>query len=104
MPDQGISVTPETLRASAAAADTISQDLEKPIATAKRDIEAAGTALKAWHVGPDMERVGHDWGMALDELRKRIGGGAESSAARLRHTADGHQDNEDVTARSFRGR
>ncbi|GCD45909.1 hypothetical protein [Streptomyces paromomycinus] len=104
MPNEGISVTPETLRASAAAADSISHDLEQPIATAKRDIEAAGTALKTWHVGPDMERVGHDWGMALDELRKRIGGDAESSATRLRRTADGHQYNEDVTAQSFRGR
>ncbi|OKI04742.1 hypothetical protein A6A06_08380 [Streptomyces sp. CB02923] len=104
MPDNGISVTPETLRTSAAAADAIGHDLEKPIATAKADIEAAGAALKAWNVGPDMERVGHDWGMALDELRKRIGGDSESSAERLRRTADGHRYNEDVTAQSFRGR
>lgn len=100
-----ISVTPEELRAAASAADAISQDLQSPIATAKRDIEAAGTAMKSWHIGPDMERVAHDWGMALDELSKRIGGGGPKSAAsRLRRTADGHEYNEDVTAQSFQVR
>ncbi|MFJ9618881.1 hypothetical protein [Streptomyces noursei] len=100
-----ISVAPEELRAAAGAADAISQDLHGPIATAKRDIEAAGTALKTWHIGPDMERVAHDWGMALDELSKRIGGGdPKSAASRLRRTADGHEYNEDLTAQSFRAR
>ncbi|MFG2224799.1 hypothetical protein [Streptomyces sp. NPDC048644] len=99
-----MSVTPEELRAAAGAADAVSGDLQAPIAVAKRDIEAAGTALKSWHIGPDMERVAHDWGMALDELSKRIGGDPESAASRLRRTADGHQFNEDVTAQSFQGR
>lgn len=100
-----ISVTPDELRAAADAADAISQDLQAPVATAKRDIEAAGTALKSWHIGPDMERVAHDWGMALDELCRRIGGGnPKSAASRLRRTADGHEFNEDVTAQSFQVR
>ncbi|MEV7381990.1 hypothetical protein [Streptomyces lydicus] len=90
---------------AAGAADTISHDLQAPIATAKRDIEAAGTAMKPWSIGPDMERVAHDWGMALDELCQRIGGGnPDSAASRLRRTADGHQFNEDVTAQSFQVR
>ncbi|MFK0290884.1 hypothetical protein ACIQU6_10460 [Streptomyces sp. NPDC090442] len=105
MSNGSISVTPEELRAAAGAADAISQDLQKPVAMAKRDIEAAGTALKTWPIGPDMERVAHDWGMALDELSKRIGGGAPKSAAsRLRRTADGHEYNEDFTAQTFRVR
>lgn len=105
MSNGSISVKPEELRRAAGAADAISHDLQAPIATAKRDIEAAGTAMKTWHIGPDMERVAHDWGMALDELRQRIGGGnPDSAASRLRHTADGHQFNEDVTAQSFQVR
>ncbi|MFD3424083.1 hypothetical protein [Streptomyces decoyicus] len=105
MSNGSISVTPEDLRRAAAAADAISHDLQDPIATAKRDIEAAGTAMKTWYIGPDMERVAHDWGMALDELRQRIGGGnPDSAASRLRRTADGHQFNEDATAQSFQVR
>lgn len=105
MSDGSISVLPEELRAAADAADAISQDLQAPIATANRDIEAAGTALKSWPIGPDMERVAHDWGMALDELCQRIGGGnPKSAASRLRRTADGHEFNEDVTAQSFQVR
>ncbi|MEU9122398.1 hypothetical protein AB0C96_21485 [Streptomyces sp. NPDC048506] len=51
------------------------------------------------------QRVAHDWGMALDELSKRIGGGdPESAASRLRRTADGHEFNEDVTAQLFQVR
>ncbi|GAA2673947.1 hypothetical protein [Streptomyces lunalinharesii] len=105
MPNAAISVTPEELRAAASAADAISQDLQQPVATARRDIEAAGTALKSWPIGPDMERVAHDWGMALDELSKRIGGGdPKSAASRLRRTADGHEYNEELTAQSFQAR
>lgn len=105
MTNGGISVTPEELRAAAGAADAVSQDLQAPIAAAKRDIEAAGTAMKTWHIGPEMERVAHDWGTALDKLSKRIGGGdPDSAASRLRRTADGHQFNEDLTAQSFQVR
>lgn len=104
MPNGSISVTPEELRASANAADAISEDLHAPLVAAKRDVEAAGTTLRAWPIGPDLERVGHDWGMALDELRRRIGGAPESAAMRLRRTADGHQFNEDLTAHSFQER
>jgi hypothetical protein len=103
MSNGSMSVIPEELRSAADAADAISRDLQAPIATAKRDVEVAGTALKSWHIGPDMERVAHDWGMALDELCQRIGGGdPESAASRLRRTADGHEFNEDLTAQSFR--
>ncbi|MFE7660368.1 hypothetical protein [Streptomyces celluloflavus] len=105
MSNGNISVSPEELRAAAGAADAISQDLQAPIATAKRDIEAAGTALKSWHIGPDMERVSRDWGTALDELSKRIGGGdPKSAASRLRRTADGHEFNEEATVQSFQVR
>ncbi|GAU70941.1 hypothetical protein SSP35_24_00460 [Streptomyces sp. NBRC 110611] len=105
MPNGAISVSPEELRAAAGAADAISQDLQEAIATARRDIEAAGTAMKSWLIGPDMERVANDWGTALDELSKQIGGAdPESAASRLRRTADGHEYNEDLTAQSFRVR
>ncbi len=105
MTNDGISVSPEELRAAAGAADAVSQDLQMPIATAKRDIEAAGAAMKSWHIGPDMQRVAHDWGTALDKLSKRIGGGdPDSAASRLRRTADGHEFNEDITAQSFQVR
>ncbi|MFF8374411.1 hypothetical protein ACF05W_37230 [Streptomyces lydicus] len=105
MSNGSILVAPEELRQAAGAADAVSQDLQAPIATAKRDIEAAGTAMKTWYIGPDMERVAHDWGMALDELCRRIGGSnPDSAASRLRRTADGHQFNEDVTAQSFQVR
>lgn len=105
MSNGSISVRPEELRRAASAADAISHDLQSPVATAKRDIEAAGTAMKTWNIGPDMERVAHDWGMALDELRQRIGGDTpDSAASRLRRTADCHQFNEDATAQSFQVR
>ncbi|WP_411143283.1 hypothetical protein [Streptomyces sp. x-80] len=105
MSNNSISVSPEELRAAAGAADAISHDLQAPVATARRDIEASGTALKSWRIGPDMERVAHDWGTALDELSKRIGGGdSKSAASRLRRTADGHEYNEGVTAQSFQVR
>ncbi len=97
MPNGAISVTPGELGAAARAADAIHQDLQQPIAAARRDIEAAGTALKSWHIGPDMERAAHDWGMALDELSKRIGGGGPKNATSgLRRTADGHEYSESL--------
>ncbi|MCK7623286.1 hypothetical protein MUU72_09285 [Streptomyces sp. RS10V-4] len=102
MPNGSIAVSPEELRAAAGAADAISEDLRGPIAAARRDIDAAGAALKSWPIGPDMQRVAHDWGTALDELSKRIGGGdPQSAASRLRRTADGHAYNEQLTAQSF---
>ncbi len=97
-----INVEPSELRASAGAADAIGDSLRAPVEKAERDARSASVSMSKWSVAAELDRVANDWGTALHDLRKSIGGeGGDSEAERLRRTADGHQFNEELTARSF---
>lgn len=104
MPKSGsMHVDPSELRASAGAADAIGDDLRPPVARAEGDARSAASAMSAWSIAGELERVANDWGGALHDLRRSIGGeGGDSEAERLRRTAEGHAFNEEMTARSFR--
>jgi hypothetical protein len=98
-----INVDPSELRASAGAADGVGNDLREPVEKAERDARSAATAMSDWSIADELERVANDWGEALHNLRRGIGGeGGDSEAERLRRTADGHEYNEDLTAQSFK--
>ncbi|MGW0548994.1 hypothetical protein [Streptomyces altiplanensis] len=97
-----INVEPSELRASAGAADAIGDGLRAPVEKAERDARSASVSMNKWSLAAELDRVANDWGTALHDLRKSIGGeGGDSEAERLRRTADGHQFNEDLTAQSF---
>ncbi|MDG4861750.1 hypothetical protein P8605_26785 [Streptomyces sp. T-3] len=99
-----LNVEPSELRASAGAADEVGNTLRQPIDKATADASAAATSMNKWSIAAQLDRVSTDWGSALNELRKSVGGeGGDSEAERLRRTADGHEFNEDLTARSFAG-
>ncbi|MDI3407942.1 hypothetical protein [Streptomyces cavernicola] len=98
-----LNVEPSELRASAGAADGIGDDLQKPIDKAVNDARSAAVTMNKWSITAELDRVANDWGTALHDLRKSVGGeGGDSEAERLRRTADGHEFNEDLTAQSFR--
>ncbi|MGW7054983.1 hypothetical protein [Streptomyces sp. NPDC054887] len=103
MPGSGsINVEPSELRASAGAADAVGNGLRAPVQKAETDARSASVSMNKWSIAAELERVANDWGTALHDLRKSIGGeGGDSEAERLRRTADGHEFNEDLTARSF---
>ncbi|MFI5757336.1 hypothetical protein [Streptomyces sp. NPDC051569] len=90
---------PAELRASAHAEEGIAQAMKGPSDKAVTESGAAAGALEGWSVGPSLRTLADSWKPALNGLRERMRTGADN----LRTSADGHEWNEQATAKDFEG-
>ncbi|MEU3494646.1 hypothetical protein [Kitasatospora cineracea] len=94
-----ISVDPAELRASAAAARSIGEELQQPATTAVAASRSTGSELAGWSIGGQLQRLAEGWDPTLDRLAERL----TTTASALEATAQGHEWNDDRIAGTWRG-
>ncbi|WP_431043356.1 hypothetical protein ACQUSR_16660 [Streptomyces sp. P1-3] len=92
-----LKVTPAVLRAAAAAADTISNDLTSKIKTAVDDSVTVTESLSGWAVTKQLDTTTESWRLGLKTIRERL----EATATALRGTISDHEWNEKEIALKF---
>ncbi|WP_306323365.1 MULTISPECIES: type VII secretion target [unclassified Streptomyces] len=90
-------VDPAELRASAAVADALAEDLAGPAGKAVKEAATAGSSLAGWSFGAALSDVSSSWKPALDGLHARM----KAGAANLRSSAQGHEWNDQRTSKDF---
>ncbi|WAL75378.1 type VII secretion target [Kitasatospora sp. YST-16] len=96
--NERISVDPAELRASAAAARNIGEELRQPAATATGASRSTGGELAGWSVGAGLQSLADGWAPTLDKLTERLA----STAAALEASAQGHEWNDGRIADAWR--
>ncbi|MFJ1796577.1 hypothetical protein [Kitasatospora griseola] len=89
---------PAELRASAAAARTIGEELQPPSTTATASSRTAAGELTGWSIGPELQNLADGWDPTLGKLRERL----TTTAAALEGSAQGHEWTDDQIADTWR--
>ncbi len=93
-----ISVDPAELRASAAAARSIGDELQQPATTAAGASRSTGGELAGWSVGAELQSLADGWAPTLGKLTERLA----TTASALEASAQGHEWNDDQIAGTWR--
>ncbi|MFC8719418.1 hypothetical protein [Kitasatospora sp. NPDC057198] len=89
-----ISVDPAELRASAAAARSIGEELRQPAAAATDSSRSTAGELAGWSVGKELQSLAEGWAPTLGRLSERL----DTTASALEAGAQGHEWNNDAIA------
>ncbi|WP_371501947.1 hypothetical protein OG871_33475 [Kitasatospora sp. NBC_00374] len=85
-----IKVAPAELRASAAAARTLGQELAAPVDSTIGGSTAAAGRLAGWSLAQGLHQLADGWAAPLAALRRRL----DDTAANLETTAHNHELND----------
>ncbi|MFB7949909.1 hypothetical protein ACFC6L_33955 [Kitasatospora phosalacinea] len=93
-----ISVDPAELRASAAAARSIGEELQQPGAAAIAASRSTSGELAGWSIGGELQSLAQGWDPVLGKLTERLA----TTASALEASAQGHEWNDDQIADAWR--
>ncbi|GLW75132.1 hypothetical protein Kpho02_74290 [Kitasatospora phosalacinea] len=85
-----ISVDPAELRASAAAARSIGEELQQPSAAAIASSRSTGSELAGWSIGGELQSLAQGWDPVFGKLTERL----VTTACALEASAQGHEWND----------
>ncbi|MFI1524578.1 hypothetical protein [Kitasatospora cineracea] len=93
-----ISVDPAELRASAAAARSIGEELRQPSMAAIASGRSTSSELAGWSIGGELQSLADGWDPVLGRLSERLA----TTASALEASAQGHEWNDGRIAEAWR--
>ncbi|WP_158715317.1 hypothetical protein [Kitasatospora phosalacinea] len=93
-----ISVDPAELRASAAAARSLGEELQQPSTAAIASSRSTSSELAGWSIGGELQSLADGWDPTLGKVTERLA----TTASALEASAQGHEWNDDQIADTWR--